>query len=135
MPDLKYCERCGVLLGYVRSTKKYCSVCRCDVDRERQKRYKAIKEKQNYGIVRCEWCYKPMVKLSKTQKYHKECKPDAYAAKRKERNRSRQAMPGGYGKGPEKKESKVMSVAEMAKVADSMGLSYGELSLKMSQGK
>lgn len=133
MPDLKYCERCGVLLGYVRATKKYCSACRCDVDRERHKRYKSAKEKPNYGIVHCEWCYKPMVKLAKTQKYHKECKPDAYAAKRKERNHSRKAMPGGYSKKPEKKESKVMSVAEMAKVADSMGLSYGKLSLKMSQ--
>lgn len=36
----KYCERCGLYLGVVRPTKKYCSECKREVDKERDRKRK-----------------------------------------------------------------------------------------------
>lgn len=45
----KYCERCGLYLGVVRPTRKYCSECKRKVDkerdRERKKAARKIKQK------------------------------------------------------------------------------------------
>lgn len=37
----KYCERCGLYLGVVRPTRKYCSECKRKVDKERDRKRKA----------------------------------------------------------------------------------------------
>lgn len=44
----KYCERCGLYLGVVRPTRKYCSECKRKVDKERDRKRKetAYKIKQ-----------------------------------------------------------------------------------------
>lgn len=43
----KYCERCGLYLGVVRSARKYCSECKRKVDKERDReRKKAAQEKK-----------------------------------------------------------------------------------------
>lgn len=44
----KYCERCGLYLGAVRSARKYCSECKRKVDKERDRKRKeaAYKIKQ-----------------------------------------------------------------------------------------
>lgn len=46
--EIKYCERCGKLLGYVMKSKKYCIDCYAIVnrekDRERHRKKQAIKE-------------------------------------------------------------------------------------------
>ena len=45
--EIKYCERCGLYLGVVRPTKKYCSECKRKVDKERDReRKKAAQEKK-----------------------------------------------------------------------------------------
>ena len=36
----KYCERCGLYLGAVRSARKYCSECKRKVDKERDRERK-----------------------------------------------------------------------------------------------
>lgn len=36
----KYCERCGLYLGVVRPTRKYCSECKRKVDKERDRKHK-----------------------------------------------------------------------------------------------
>lgn len=38
--EIKYCERCGLYLGVVRPTKKYCSECKRKVDKERDRKRK-----------------------------------------------------------------------------------------------
>lgn len=46
----KYCERCGLYLGVVRPTRKYCSECKRKVDKERDReRKKAAQEKKKLG--------------------------------------------------------------------------------------
>nr|DAV73071.1 MAG TPA: hypothetical protein [Caudoviricetes sp.] len=46
----KYCERCGLYLGVVRSARKYCSECKRKVDKERDReRKKAAQEKKEAG--------------------------------------------------------------------------------------
>ena len=43
----KYCERCGLYLGVVRPTRRYCSECKRKVDKERDReRKKAAQEKK-----------------------------------------------------------------------------------------
>jgi hypothetical protein len=45
--EIKYCECCGLYLGVVRPTRKYCSECKRKVNRERdRKRKKAAQEKK-----------------------------------------------------------------------------------------
>ena len=45
--EIKYCERCGLYLGVVRPTRKYCSECKREVDKERdRKRKKAVKQQE-----------------------------------------------------------------------------------------
>lgn len=37
---IKYCERCGLFLGLVNPTKRYCSECKHKIDKERDKKRK-----------------------------------------------------------------------------------------------
>lgn len=37
---IKYCERCGLFLGLVNPTKRYCSECKHKMDKERDKKRK-----------------------------------------------------------------------------------------------
>lgn len=41
----KYCERCGLYLGAVRSARKYCSECKRKVDKERDRERKKAARK------------------------------------------------------------------------------------------
>lgn len=41
----KYCERCGLYLGVVRPTRKYCSECKRKVDKERDRERKKAARK------------------------------------------------------------------------------------------
>lgn len=45
---IKYCERCGLFLGLVNPTKRYCSECKHKMDKERDRKRKetAYKIKQ-----------------------------------------------------------------------------------------
>lgn len=129
---MKNCERCGMYLGEVHSLTKYCRACKDIVDHERKIEWAKNGGKVNYGETSCEWCGKPMVKRSRTQKYHKECQPAAYRQVQRDR-KARQPKPGGYGK--KSKEPKIKSVQEVTREAEKMGMSYGELSLLMAQGK
>ena len=71
----KYCERCGVFLGKVLKTKRYCKECAILVKKENQAARRAP-----YGVVPCEWCKRPMRKVYEHQKYHHKC---ANAVRRK----------------------------------------------------
>lgn len=78
--EIKYCERCGILLGAVNFTKKYCSDCKREVSLEQKRaRRKVLKESYRFVPVKtaCQWCGEPMIKTSAAQKYHKECARDA----------------------------------------------------------
>lgn len=78
--EIKYCERCGILLGAVNPTKKYCSDCKREVSLEQKRaRRKVSKESHSFAPVKttCQWCGKPMIKMSAVQKYHKDCAKDA----------------------------------------------------------
>lgn len=43
--EIKYCERCGLYLGVVRPTRKYCSECKREVDKERDRKRKKAAHK------------------------------------------------------------------------------------------
>lgn len=100
--EIKYCERCGILLGAVNPTKKYCSDCKREVSLERKRaKRKALSESHRFVPVKttCQWCGEPMIKKSAAQKYHKECAKDAAFASiaehqkiRRERNLNKKAL-------------------------------------------
>lgn len=100
--EIKYCEHCGVLLGLVNPTKKYCSDCKRKVSLERKMaKRKALKNGHGFTPVRsiCQWCGEPMIKTSAAQKYHKECAKEAaftsiaeHQRLRKERDRNKKAL-------------------------------------------
>lgn len=138
MPEIKYCERCGLLLGEVHSARKFCFECREVIDREHRKVYKKAGriDRSNPPIVLCEHCGKPMQKMHGAQKYHPECKKAAYAKTHQSKPvHGNKGVPriGVYGK--KKADPAVPSVTEVSRMADKMGLSYGQLSLKMRQAK
>lgn len=60
----KYCERCGLYLGIVRPTRRYCSECKRKDDQERRR------EHEKSGVIFkpknafCAYCGKPMLKKS-----------------------------------------------------------------------
>lgn len=80
----------------------------------------------------CQWCGKPMIKMSAAQKYHKECARDASFASiaenqkmRKERNLNKKAL----------EEKKIPSVGQVQALADKMGKHYGEVSRMLAAGE
>lgn len=46
--ETKYCERCGLYLGVVRPTRKYCSECKRKVDKERDKKRKKKQQEKTF---------------------------------------------------------------------------------------
>lgn len=77
-----------------------------------------------------------MQKMHGAQKYHPECKKAAYAKLHQSKpvhGNKGVARIGVYKK--KKADPAVPSVTEVSRMADKMGLSYGQLSLKMSQTK
>lgn len=44
---IKYCERCGLFLGLVNPTKRYCSECKHKMDKERDKKRKKRLQNEN----------------------------------------------------------------------------------------
>ena len=133
--EIKYCEHCGVLLGLVNPTKKYCSDCKRKVSLERKRtRRKTLKSGHGFTPVRsiCQWCGEPMIKTSAAQKYHKECAKDAaftsiaeHQRLRKERDRNKKAL----------EEKKIPSVAQVQALADKLGKHYGEVSQMLATGE
>lgn len=47
----KYCERCGLYLGVVRPTRRYCSECKRKVDKERHR-----EREKSGGYIQAEKC-------------------------------------------------------------------------------
>lgn len=77
----KYCERCGLYLGVVRPTRKYCSECKRKVDKERDRKHKQAGITFKPRKAFCAYCGKPMLKKVASQKYHNGCAKKAYNAK------------------------------------------------------
>lgn len=133
----KYCERCGLYLGVVRPTRRYCKECAMLVQKENQTERRAP-----YGVVPCEWCKRPMRKLYKHQKYHQKC---ANAVRRKQvtgwwkehpdyiKTNSRKARPEG-NQTKEKPKPKY-TIKQMNDKAKELGMSYGHYSTLLAQGK
>lgn len=133
--ELKYCERCGISLGVVNPTKKYCSECKKEVSRE-QKREKRKELGAGRGFTpmksTCQWCGESMIKTSAAQKYHKECAKEAsftsiaeHQRLRKERERNKKAL----------EEKKIPSVGQVQALADKLGKHYGEVSQMLATGE
>jgi hypothetical protein len=133
--EIKYCERCGAFLGTVNPRKKYCTQCKRDVSREQKRaRRKALSSGRGFTPVKtvCQWCGKPMIKMSVAQKYHKDCAKDAAFASiaehqrlRKERDRNKKAL----------EEKKIPSVGQVQALADKWGKHYGEVSQMLATGE
>lgn len=133
----KYCERCGVFLGKVLKTKRYCKECAILVKKENQAARRAP-----YGVVPCEWCKRPMRKVYEHQKYHQKC---ANAVKRKRvadwwkehpdyiKTSSRKARPKGNQMGEKPKPK--YTIKQMNDKAKELGMSYGHYSTLLAQGK
>lgn len=77
----KYCERCGLYLGMVRPTRKYCSECKRKVDKERDRKHRKAGITFKPRKAFCAYCGKPMLKKVASQKYHNGCAKKAYNAK------------------------------------------------------
>ena len=125
----KYCERCGLYLGVVRTDKKYCTSCAKALRNERNRKGASGKP----GIVTCAFCGKPLMQTSVTQKYHKEC---AYPAQLK--------LMRGYNKAyikkpatvnDRKQNQPVLSIEQVQRLADREGISYAMASLKLRTGE
>lgn len=133
--EIKYCERCGILLGSVNPTKKYCLDCKREVSLEQKKaRRKVLKESHRFVPVKttCQWCGEPMIKTSAAQKYHKECAKEAsftsiaeHQKIRKERNLNKKAL----------EEKKIPSIGQVQALADKMCKHYGEVSQMLATGE
>lgn len=136
---IKYCERCGLLLGEVDAKRKYCSECL----RISSKTSKCARKKER-EVATCAYCGKPMVKNVGNQKYHKEC---AYAAQKKRiaelRDRYKEI---GYKNLQEQKKSqksqkddsgdrKVLSIAEVQRLAEKHHMTYAMASWKIATGE
>lgn len=133
--EIKYCERCGLFLGMVNPRKKYCTQCKRDVSYEQKRaRRKALSSGRGLTPVKtvCQWCGKPMIKMSAAQKYHRDCAKDAAFASiaehqrlRKERDRNKKTL----------EEKKIPSVAQVQALADKLGKHYGEVSQMLATGE
>lgn len=133
--EIKYCERCGAFLGRVNPPKKYCTQCKRDVSCEQKRaRRKALSSGRGFTPVKtvCQWCGKPMIKMSAAQKYHKDCAKDAAFASiaehqsiRRERALNEKAL----------EEKKIPSVGQVQALADKMGKHYGEVSQMLATGE
>lgn len=133
--EIKYCERCGAFLGTVNPRKKYCTQCKRDVSCEQKRaRRKALSSGRGFTPVKtvCQWCGKPMIKMSAAQKYHKECAKEAsftsiveHRKMRKDRNLNKKAL----------EEKKIPSVGQVQALADKMGKHYGEVSRMLATGE
>jgi hypothetical protein len=133
--EIKYCERCGILLGEVNPAKKYCSDCKRKVSLERKRaRRKVLSESHRFVPVKtvCQWCGEPMIKKSAAQKYHKDCAKDAAFASiaehqsiRRKRALNEKAL----------EEKKIPSIGQVQALADKMGKHYGEVSRMLATGE
>lgn len=144
--EIKYCERCGKLLGYVMKSKKYCIDCYAianrEKDRERHRKKQAIKEAELKKPVPCAWCGKPLVRRVQSQKYHPECQKSANMKRQKELRaiyREKGITQKGQKemKSPFKKKRKngIPSVLEVNNKAKELGVSYGKLVQMMEHGE
>lgn len=128
--ELKYCECCGVLLGYVRSDKKYCSECaskKKDLDRKHGVLSPWPKE------VPCKLCGKPLLAKSSNYKYHHDCAKIANKTRMRELKAKYREEEKEQEKHKPKK--KVLSVSEVQALADKLGMSYAKVSWKLSTGE
>lgn len=133
--ETKYCERCGIFLGEVYPQKRYCSECKKEVSRERKRlRYKALHDGQGYPSSRsiCQWCGKPMVKMSAAQKYHKDCAKEANSVSTTQRQRLRKELERNRKTLVEKR---IPSVGQVQALSDKLGKHYGEVSQMLSTGE
>ena len=120
--ELKYCERCGCMLGYVRATKKYCSECEKQVRRERDRQRKERKKMQ---ARICLMCKKPMFNAQKGQKYHPECKPPPTEDRKRRK---------AYALRTEERKKPTYSVWQVQMMADRLGIHYGQASMGLANG-
>lgn len=133
--EIKYCEHCGVLLGLVNPTKKYCSDCKREVSLERKRaRRKTLKSGHGFTPVRsiCQWCGEPMVKTSAAQKYHNGCAKKAYNAKA---NLNAKTVYKVKQQEKKKREKTFPSIGEVQALADKLGKHYGEVSQMLATGE
>lgn len=139
--EIKYCERCGALLGMVAANRKYCLSCysianleRC---RERNRKRAEAKRKETAKPVSCAWCGKPLVRRNVCQKYHAECQKAAYAdSQKKLRERYRESGKSGQYKKPKQKKpkNKGYTIEEIEAKANGLGTTYGKVVLGLQLG-
>ena len=126
----KYCERCGLYLGMVRTDKKYCTSCAKALRNERNRKGVCAKPK----TVTCAFCGEPLVQTSVTQKYHKKCAYPAQLKLMRGYNKTYIKKPAPVNE-QEKKESRILSVEQVQHLADKAGISYAMASLKLRTGE
>lgn len=139
--EIKYCERCGILLGKVAKNRKYCLNCYSQVSleqgRARWKKKQKLKQEELAKPVPCAWCGKPLVRRNICQKYHPECQKPAYAAIQKEL-RQKYKEDGKvyeYDKKPERKPpNRTYSIEEIEAKAKELGTTYGKVVLGLQTG-
>lgn len=128
----KYCERCGLYLGVVRPTRKYCSECKRKVDKERDRKRKKAGVIFKPRKAFCAYCGRPMLKKVASQKYHKACAKKANIAKTamyvKENYRIKKQQ-------AKKAEKTFPSIGEVQAFADKLGKHYGEVSQMLATGE
>ncbi len=128
----KYCERCGLYLGVVRPTRRYCSECKRKVDKERHKEHERAGVIFKPKKVFCAYCGKPMLKKVASQKYHNGCAKKAYNAKA---NLNAKAAYKIKQQEKKKLEKTFPSIGEVQALADKLGKHYGEVSQMLATGE
>lgn len=141
--EIKYCERCGALLGMVATNRKYClncySIANLERGRERKRKQTEDKRKETAKPVPCAWCGKPLVRRNVCQKYHAECSKAAYAdSQKKLREKYRESGKSGQYKKPEQKKAKPKNkdytIDEIKEKAKELGTTYGKVVLGLQLG-
>lgn len=136
--EIKYCERCGALLGMVAANRKYClscySIANLERNRERKRKETEARRNETAKPVPCAWCGKPLVRRNICQKYHKECTKAAYAdLQKKLREKYRESGKSAQCKKPKRKKAKSKNkrytIEEIEAKANELGTTYGKVVL------
>ena len=79
-PNLRTCERCGILFRVSGGSPKYCPACVADVTEENEQQYKSRKTGKPVERLRvgtCALCGEEFAKTHGSEKYCKRCKLNA----------------------------------------------------------
>lgn len=134
--EIKYCVRCGALIGMAAKNRKYCDACRKGVIKENKRRYDN-KQKEGVKTVPCAFCGRPMLRRFTNQKYHKACAYPAQIKKMRALNVVYSSVKRERRMEEKKRQEekrRVPTIQEIEAKAKELGTTYGKVVLRIQNG-